>query len=722
MKMSKAIEEASGAAASTVEVMQDIGKFALERRVTGEFAKGSIKVMGNVADAVGTYLPVVLIVSSLVKEIVELYENVQYNKRTCGILVNRVEAAETAIKALMRQSEDNLQNFCKQSYYDSFLRFVNCLKQIKKFCVEISNLSKFKNFVTSGAIKDNFEKVIGEFNECSDLLNLAISVATKEQMDKDFTILQNDIVAMKKFLDDIEGGVTSIDNKADDIKSDTSLILGENREIKIVIENIQQQNDKIMEQNRQLLEFKNQDKALSFGSLNDEIDAITSFNKQVNEQSSLHVEAKRINASEIQDPPEIDHRKGSRVIVQKKMFNAVEVACKPIATNNVQKIQKHLAILGKLDTCPYIIKFHGVSELPDKKVVMVFEWAERGTLKEVYTRYKLGWEEKITIARDICRGLAFLHAVEILHHDIRCENVLMTEKMQPKLCNFKFAREVNAVTSQIDDMNAIIHWLAPEKLISFDRDQKGSKRQEESRYTIQCEIFSFGMTLWELAFEKIPYKNKSMVDIQKSVSKGGRESLEFGLTDNPLQTGYGEIIKLAWQQEPSLRPGIQPLFNMMNGLYQKYVLNIISPVIRSNDDDNQDDLTIPDLELSNSTPITPILTVKEGLQAHKAGQYEKAWGCFKGNADVGDVLAKYWCGYYYLEGRHVEKNKKRAMELFKEAADAGNADAQLRYAFCLIDKENQNIDSKKFMEYLKLAADNKNPTALYNLGDVYFSD
>ncbi|PKY28520.1 hypothetical protein RhiirB3_417125 [Rhizophagus irregularis] len=61
------------------------------------------------------------------------------------------------------------------------------------------------------------------------------------------------------------------------------------------------------------------------------------------------------------------------------------------------------------------------------------------------------------------------------------------------------------------------------------------------------------------------------------------------------------------------------------------------------------------------------------------------------------------------------------MDLFRKAADAGNADAQLRYAFCLIDKENKNIDSSKFMKYLQLAADNNNATALYNLGDVYFS-
>jgi TPR repeat protein len=212
-----------------------------------------------------------------------------------------------------------------------------------------------------------------------------------------------------------------------------------------------------------------------------------------------------------------------------------------------------------------------------------------------------------------------------------------------------------------------------------------------------------------------------MLEVQKHVLKGGREKLE--LHPNPIQKGYYEIVKLAWQQEPSLRSEIQVLFNMLQELYENHVLNKGSPrPLKETENEGIQELEMPDTDYSNATQVVvPLLPVKEGLKAHKLGDYEKAWKCFEANANVGDILAKYWQGYYYLEGKYQKKNKKRAMELFKEAADAGNADAQLRYAFCLIDKENNHIDSGKFMKYLKLAADNNNATALYNLGDVYFS-
>ena len=61
--------------------------------------------------------------------------------------------------------------------------------------------------------------------------------------------------------------------------------------------------------------------------------------------------------------------------------------------DNIQKIQKHLAILEKLNICPYIIQFHGLSEIAGENV-MVFEWAEHGTLRDLYRNFKITWEAK----------------------------------------------------------------------------------------------------------------------------------------------------------------------------------------------------------------------------------------------------------------------------------------------------------------------------------------
>jgi hypothetical protein len=237
------------------------------------------------------------------------------------------------------------------------------------------------------------------------------------------------------------------------------------------------------------------------------------------------------------------------------------------------------------------------------------------------------------------------------------------------------------------------------------------------------------MLLWELGFQKKPYENMAISQIQKHVSRGGRETLDFSLSPNSIQNiqkEYRTIIELAWAQEPSLRPGIQHIFNMLQELYEKHVLQRGSPLLRpkmNEIDESLHNLSITDRNIGplppKVTPVIPLSPFKEGLLAHKEKNYEKAWKCFEEHAKVGDILAKYWQGYYYLEGKYVDKNHSKAKELFKDAADGGNADAQLRYAFCLIDKENEIMDYDNFLKYLKMSADKNNPTALYNLGEIY---
>ncbi|GET02857.1 kinase-like domain-containing protein [Rhizophagus clarus] len=532
------------------------------QKSVGKFIETSSRVMERVNDTVGPFIPCISVISALTKEIADAYENAQYNKKTCGVLVNRIEAAEAALKGLVREKEENIDKFLSQGYNKSLDKFVICLKNIRDFCNDITQLSKFKKFYTSRSIKEKFREIIEEFDECSKDLNLAISITTNEQMNKYLSFLQFDMIEMMKFLDNIEGGITSTENQTREINSTTNEILIQNQEIIFKINNVERQNNKIIEQNNKILEYGDKSKSLDFTPLNEEINKIYLLNEQVN-NSNLTLETNQIMPSELTDASQHVVRKGS---ILKKVYRAMDVACKPISMKN---IQKHLAILEKLNICPYIIQFHGLSEISEKNV-MVFEWAEHGNLREIYLNNNIRWDAKISIARDICRGLAFLHSVNILHHDLKCENILITENMQPKISNFSLAREFNAITLPNDNVFDIIHWMAPEKLecIRYLRDPK--RQQDINRYTIQCEIFSYGMLLWELAFQKKPYENKSLTGILDHVLSGGREALDIELDSDSIQKEYCAIIKLAWVQEPSLRPGIQQLFNMLQKLYEKH--------------------------------------------------------------------------------------------------------------------------------------------------------
>ncbi|CAG8522066.1 3594_t:CDS:2 [Dentiscutata erythropus] len=97
---------------------------------------------------------------------------------------------------------------------------------------------------------------------------------------------------------------------------------------------------------------------------------------------------------------------------------------------------------------------------------------------------------------------------------------------------------------------SIINWSAPEIM------------QNNALYTQECEVFSFIMLLWELAFQKIPYENMNKEDIIAHVTRGRRESPKlpfFTLDYLNIQRKYLRIIADGWDGKPEKRIGLDEI-------------------------------------------------------------------------------------------------------------------------------------------------------------------
>ena len=147
----------------------------------------------------------------------------------------------------------------------------------------------------------------------------------------------------------------------------------------------------------------------------------------MNSNNKQSLEINTISPGDLKDPgPEQAKKRGK---VFKKLLKGYEpVACKPFTEEEYKEedFRTRLAILSKLLLSNSIIKFLGTSKA-DGYRVLVFEWAEHGNLKSFYENYVISWKQKLKIVHDVCSGLAFLHECTIFHHDVRCENILVSK-------------------------------------------------------------------------------------------------------------------------------------------------------------------------------------------------------------------------------------------------------------------------------------------------------
>ncbi|CAH8336792.1 unnamed protein product [Eruca vesicaria subsp. sativa] len=140
----------------------------------------------------------------------------------------------------------------------------------------------------------------------------------------------------------------------------------------------------------------------------------------------------------------------------------------------------------------------------------------------------------LSIARDISGALMELHSKDIIHRDIKSENVLIDldskrangEEPIVKLCDFDRAVPLRSHLHGCCIAHVGIHppnvcvgtprWMAPEVFRAM---------HDQNFYGLEVDIWSFGCLIFELLTLQIPYFDSSELQIQESLQNGKRPKL-----------------------------------------------------------------------------------------------------------------------------------------------------------------------------------------------------
>ncbi|CAG8526383.1 14605_t:CDS:2, partial [Dentiscutata erythropus] len=221
--MEKVVESTPTVISNAIEVTEGLTNLASSTDV----AKNALSAVGAVGEAVKPFVPLISAVTLLISEIIVIYENAQYNKRICNSLMDRVGAAEQAVKSLQRRKAENEKHFKNVEYYKNFVRFVDVLKRIKGFIKDVSELQGYKKFFHANSIKEKFDSLVKEFEIVMGELHFTMAVADEEQRRIDHEALEQDIADMTKFLEQIKGGIVDNTNTLNTVLQEVLIMKGQ---------------------------------------------------------------------------------------------------------------------------------------------------------------------------------------------------------------------------------------------------------------------------------------------------------------------------------------------------------------------------------------------------------------------------------------------------------------------------------------------------------------
>ncbi|KAL2469539.1 PB1 domain-containing protein tyrosine kinase [Abeliophyllum distichum] len=213
-------------------------------------------------------------------------------------------------------------------------------------------------------------------------------------------------------------------------------------------------------------------------------------------------------------------------------------------------------ILSKLHH-PNVVAFYGV--VPDGlggTLATVTEYMVNGSLRHVLLRKDraLDRRKKVIIALDAAFGMEYLHLKNIVHFDLKCDNLLVNlgDPQRPvcKVGDFGLSR-IKRNTLVSGGVRGTLPWMAPELL-------NGSS----SRVSEKVDVFSFGISMWEIWTGEEPYADMHCGAIIGGIVNNTLRPPIPGSCDSE----WRKLMEECWSHDPAARPSFTEITNRLRSM------------------------------------------------------------------------------------------------------------------------------------------------------------
>ena len=138
------------------------------------------------------------------------------------------------------------------------------------------------------------------------------------------------------------------------------------------------------------------------------------------------------------------------------------------------------------------------------------------------------------------RGLHYLHSNNIIHRDIKSDNILTDKDGEVKLADFGYAAQLTSERAARSSKVGTLCWMAPELI------------RGERRYGTGIDIWSFGIFAFELAEGDPPYIREPQSRVMINII-----TQEPPKISNRWSEGFRDFVAACLTTDPERRPSAE---------------------------------------------------------------------------------------------------------------------------------------------------------------------
>ncbi|KAG8907723.1 hypothetical protein FRB99_002519 [Tulasnella sp. 403] len=197
---------------------------------------------------------------------------------------------------------------------------------------------------------------------------------------------------------------------------------------------------------------------------------------------------------------------------------------------------------------PNVLCFLGACKI-DSIVYLVSPFMKNGTIMDFIAKHPLK-ANRIQLIREIASALEYLHTRNIIHGDLKGNNVLISDDVHCLVCDFGLSRMQDVKTSTTMKGAGTVRWQAPE---IWENDPKSFK----------TDVYALAMTIVEVVSGDVPFSQyaENTAVITTVHVRNERPNRELVVSSDQVTDNWlWDIITLCWDKNPRKRPCMSEIY------------------------------------------------------------------------------------------------------------------------------------------------------------------
>ncbi|KAM8966877.1 proto-oncogene serine/threonine-protein kinase mos [Pelodytes ibericus] len=258
--------------------------------------------------------------------------------------------------------------------------------------------------------------------------------------------------------------------------------------------------------------------------------------------------------------------------VYRATYRGQTVALKKVKRCSKNRLASRQSFWAELNAAslrhPHLIRVLAASTCcpgdPGSPGTIIMEYAGSSTLhRRIYgVGQPLGKERCLRYARHVAAGLGFLHRGRVVHLDLKPANVLLAPGDLCKIGDFGCSQRLQVgeggsepCCPQLRHLGGTYTHRAPELL-----------RGEPVTY--KADIYSFGVTLWQMVTREPPYTGERQCVLYAVVAYDLRPEMGQVFSDTDEGRATSGIVESCWVARPEERPSAEQLIDRLNSVQE----------------------------------------------------------------------------------------------------------------------------------------------------------